>query len=74
MEWNHCDHLGFLINTILTRFDPEVILLLYTEQVSAQRDQRFGKRRRKLIFKMAAAAAILDFLSAHLAIFVYYAP
>ena len=39
-----------------------------TEQVWAQRDQRFGKRCRKLIFKMAAVAAILDFLSAHLAI------
>ena len=41
-----------------------------TEQVSAQGDQRFGKRCRKLIFKMAAVAAILDFLSTHLAIFV----
>ena len=37
-----------------------------TEQVSAQSDQRFGKRCRKLIFKMAAVEAILDFLSAHL--------
>ena len=32
-----------------------------TEQVSAQIGQRFGKRCRKLIFKMAAMAAILDF-------------
>ena len=38
-----------------------------TEQVSAQGNQRFGKRCRKLIFKMAAVAAILVFLSAHLA-------
>ena len=36
-----------------------------TEQVSSQGDQRFGKRCRKLIFKMAAVVAILDFLSAH---------
>ena len=39
------------------------------EQVSAQRDLRFEKRCRKLIFKMAAVVAILDFLSAHLANF-----
>ena len=32
-----------------------------TEQVSAQSNQRFGKRCRKLIFKMAAVAVILDF-------------
>ena len=38
------------------------------EQVSAQSDLRFEKRCRKLIFKMAAMVAILDFLSAHLAI------
>ena len=42
-----------------------------TEQVLAQSDQilRFGKRCPKLIFKMAAVVAILDFLLAHLAIF-----
>ena len=39
-----------------------------TEQVSAQSDLRFEKRYRKLIFNMAAVVAILDFLSAHLAI------
>ena len=39
------------------------------EQVSAQSDLRFEKRCRKLIFKMAAVVAILDFLSAHLANF-----
>ena len=39
-----------------------------TEQVLAQRDQRFWKICRKLIFKMAAVVAILDFLLAHLAI------
>ena len=38
------------------------------EQVSAQSDLRFGKRCQKLIFKMAAVGAILDFLSAPLAI------
>ena len=63
MEWNHCGHLGILINRILACFDP-----VATEQVSAQSDQKFGKRYRKLIFNMAAVAAILDFLSAHLAI------
>ena len=41
-----------------------------TEQISAQSNQRFGKRCRKLIFKMVhvAVVAILDFISAHLAI------
>ena len=39
-----------------------------TEQVLAQTDQRFGKKSQKLTVKMAAVAAILDFLSAHLAI------
>ena len=38
------------------------------EQVSTQSDLRFEKKCRKLIFKMAAVVAILDFLSAHLAI------
>ena len=38
------------------------------EQVSAQSDLRFDKKCRKLIFKMVAVVAILDFLSAHLAI------
>ena len=38
------------------------------EQVSVQSDQRFGKRCRKPTFKVAAVAAILDLLSAHLAI------
>ena len=68
MEQNHCGHLGFFINTILACFDPEVILLLIKEQVSAQSDLRFEKRCRELIFKMAAAVAILDFLSAQLTI------
>ena len=31
-----------------------------TEQVSAQNNQRFGMRCRKLVFKMVAVAAILD--------------
>ena len=38
-----------------------------TEQVLAQGNQRFGKRCQKLIFKMAAVVAILDFLLAHIA-------
>ena len=63
MEWNHCGHLRIPINKILAHFDP-----VATEQVSAQSNQKFGKRCRKLIFKMAAVVAILDFLSAHLAI------
>ena len=63
MEWNHCGHLRILINKISACFNP-----VASEQVSAQSDQKFGKRCRKLIFKMAAVAAILDFLSAHLAI------
>ena len=63
MEWNHCSHLGILINKILARFDRVAI-----EQISAQSDQKFGKRCRKLIFKMSAVVAILDFLSVHLAI------
>ena len=66
MEQNHCGHLGFSIDTILACFDLEVILLLKSKfQLS---DLRFEKRCRKLIFKMAAVVAILDFLSAHLAI------
>ena len=64
MEQNHCCHLGFSINKILACFDPEVILL----QVLAQSDLRFEKRCQNLIFKMVAVVAILDFLSAHLAI------
>ena len=39
-----------------------------TEQVLAQSNQRFGKRHQKFIFKTAVVEAILDFLSAHLAI------
>ena len=38
--------------------------LVATKQVLAQINQRFGKRCRKLIFKMAVSAAILDFPSA----------
>ena len=41
---------------------------LAKEQVSAQSALRFEKRCQKLIFKMVAVVAILDFLSAHLAI------
>ena len=56
MEWNHCRHLEIPINKILARFNP-----VATEQVLAQRDQNFGKRCQKLIFKMAAVVAILVF-------------
>ena len=45
-----------------------------TEQVLAQSDQTFGKRCQKLIFKMVAVVAILDFLSAHLAILRLLSP
>ena len=58
MEWNQCGHLGYRIYKILACFHPEVNQLL----VSAQSDRRFGKRYRKLIFKMAA----VDVLLAHL--------
>ena len=51
---------------MLAHFDPNNYPVA-TEQVSAQGTQRFGKRCRKLIYKMVAVAAILDFLSAHLA-------
>ena len=54
-------HLGFLI-MILAHFDRGCPVA--TEQVSAQMDQRFWKNCRKLIFKMAAVAAILYFRSA----------
>ena len=57
-------------------FDPHKFSLFRSrshpvakEQVLAQSDLRFEKRCRKLIFKMVAVVAILDFLSAHLANF-----
>ena len=31
MQWNYCKNLGFPIDTILARFDPEVILLLQSK-------------------------------------------
>ena len=68
MEQNHCGHLGFFkrhkFSLFRSRSHP-----VAKEQVSAQSDLRFEKRCRKLIFKMAAIVAILDFLSAHLANF-----
>ena len=54
-------HLGFPIGTVLSIFDLEVILLL--QSVWTQIAQRFRKSQ-KLVFKMAAMAAILDFQSA----------
>ena len=56
----HCGHLWFSIGTISVCSDPESHLVA-TEHVSAQSDLRFEKRCRKLIFKMAAVVAILDF-------------
>ena len=44
------------------------------DTILAQSDLRFEKRCRKLIFKMAAVVAILDFLSAHLAILSHKRP
>ena len=41
-----------------------------TEQVSAQSDLRFEKKCRKLIFKMAAMVAILDFSISSFSYFV----
>ena len=58
-------HIGFLIDTILAHFDPEVLLLQSKFQFKSTKD-RFGKRCRKLIFKMVAVAAILDFRSVQL--------
>ena len=66
MVCNHCGHLGFSIDTILARFDPEVVLLLQSKFSSKR--PKVWERYRKFIFKMAAVAAILDFLSAHLTI------
>ena len=36
-----------------------------TKQISAQTDQRFGKRCQKLIFKLAAVVTILNFRLTH---------
>ena len=55
MEWNHCGHLRIQINKILACFHPAAI-----KQVSAQSDQKFGKRCRKFIFKMAAVAHLAN--------------
>ena len=44
MEGNCCGHLGFLINTVLAHFDPEIRNHpVATEQVSAQGDKRFRR-------------------------------
>ena len=50
------------MGTVLAIFDLEVILLLHC--VSTQIAQRFGLKSQKLVFKMAAMSAILDFQSA----------
>ena len=57
-----CDgHLGFLI-TIFAHFDLKVVLLLQSK--FQLKSTLFGKRCLKLIFKMVAVAAILNFQSA----------
>ena len=56
-------YLVFPIDMILAHFDPEVVLLLQSK-FRLKSTKGFGKRCRKLIFKMAAVAAILDFRSA----------
>ena len=65
MEQNHYGHFGIfdLHNFSLCRSRS---LPVAKEQVLAQGDLRFEKRCRKLIFKMVAVVAILDFLSVHL--------
>ena len=52
-------HHGFQIDTILAHFDPEVVLLLWSKF------RLKSTRCRKLIFKIAAVAVVLDFQSAH---------
>ena len=68
MEQNHCGHLGFSTDIYKFGLFRSRSHAVAKEQVSAQSDLRFEKRCRKLIFKMTAVVAILDFLSAHLAI------
>ena len=53
---------GHSFYNIAAIFDLEIILLL--QCVSIQITQQFGWRSQKLVFKMAAVAAILDFQSA----------
>ena len=53
-------HLRFLIDTILAHFDPEVVLLLQSK-FWLKSTKCLGRECRKLIFKMAAVAAILIF-------------
>ena len=52
-------HLEFPTDTILAHFNPEVVLLLQSK--FRLKSTMSGKRCRKLIFKIAAVAAILDF-------------
>ena len=67
MEWNHCKPSWNSDQQNFSLFQSKSYPVA-KEQVSAQRDQRFVKRCRKLVFKMAPVVAVLDFLSAHLAI------
>ena len=53
-------HLGFPTGTILAIFDLEVILLLQCK-FQLKLPKRFGRKSQKLVFKMAAMVAILDF-------------
>ena len=59
-----------LIGIVLDTFDLEVILLL--QCVSTQIAQRCWRRSQKLVFKMVAMAAILDFQSAWFELFFIY--
>ena len=69
MEQNHCGHLGIFDrhNFSLFRSSSHPVA---KEQVLAQSDLRFEKRRRKLIFKMVAVVAILDFSISSVSCFV----
>ena len=70
MEWNHCGHLGIPINKILARFDP-----VATEQVSAQSDQKFGKRCRRIHFQDGGCAGHFGFSIGSFSYFVsHYSP
>ena len=55
MAWNHSNILSIPFQS---KSHP-----VATELISAQINRRFGKRCRKLIFKMADVAASLDFQS-----------
>ena len=57
----HLSHLRFVTRHDFICFDPEVILLLLSKFWFKSTKARFGNRCLKLIFKMVAVAAFLDF-------------